>query len=88
MAALARRRSSARFPDLSDWLDHYGRRCCRSPRENESWGYRRIHGELAGLGMPASVGPARQPQYEVAELLAGARSAWPVRVRPLAGDQR
>jgi hypothetical protein len=29
----------------------------------------------------------RQPQYQVADLLAGPRAAWPVRIRPFAGDQ-
>jgi len=47
--------------------------------------------ELAQLTVDPAVSPGRvlprQPQYQVADLLADGRPARPVRVRPLAGDQ-
>ena len=56
------------------------------------------HGRLADvvaepgqLAVHPAVSPGRvlprQPQHQVADLLAGPRAAWPVRVRPLACDQ-
>jgi hypothetical protein len=42
---------AADAPDTRRRAEMSGRWCCGWPRENESWGYRRIHGELTAPGI-------------------------------------